>query len=86
MMQTLEKDFPVRMICQMLGVSKTAYYRFCRGESYQMSEEKTENLEAVIEVFWEHKRRYGSRGGPAAGLSQNCEKKVIALADIRYER
>lgn len=24
MMQTLEKDFPVRIICQMLGVSKTA--------------------------------------------------------------
>lgn len=61
MMQTLEKDFPVRMICQMLGVSKTAYYRFCQGESYQMSSEKREKLAAVDEVFWEHKRRYGSR-------------------------
>lgn len=61
MIQTLEKDFPVRALCQMFEVSKTAYYRFCRGGSYQMSEKKTEKLEAVAKVFWEHKRRYGSR-------------------------
>lgn len=61
MIQTLSMSFPTRMICELLGVSKTAYYRFCNNKSYQMSEEKTEKLEAVNEVFWEHKRRYGSR-------------------------
>lgn len=61
MIQTLASDFPVRILCDLLGVSKTAYYRFCSGKSYQISEQKADKLQAVEEVFWDHKRRYGSR-------------------------
>lgn len=42
-----------------------------------MSEEKTEKLEAITEVFWEHKRRYGSRAPRRIGLSQNYKKRAI---------
>lgn len=61
MIQTLALDFPVRVLCDLLGVSKTAYYRFCSGKSYQISGQKADKLQAVEDVFWEHKRRYGSR-------------------------
>lgn len=45
----------------MLGVSRTAYYRFCRGDSYQPSQVDRQREEAVEKVFRAHKRRYGSR-------------------------
>lgn len=61
MIQTLALDFPVRMLCELLEVSKTAYYRFYNSKSYQISEQKAGKLSAVSDVFWEHKRRYGSR-------------------------
>ena len=45
----------------MLKVSRTAYYRYQRGGSYQVTAAKEEQLGAVGEIFWQHKRRYGQR-------------------------
>ena len=45
----------------MLQVSRTAYYRYQRGGSYQVTAAKEEQLGAVGEIFWNHKRRYGQR-------------------------
>ena len=45
----------------MLQVSRTAYYRYQRGGSYQPTAAKEEQLGAVGEIFWYHKRRYGQR-------------------------
>jgi putative transposase len=44
-----------------MEVSRTAYYRYCRGETYQPTADKKEQLGAVGKVFWQHKRRYGQR-------------------------
>jgi transposase InsO family protein len=44
-----------------MEVSRTAYYRYWRGASYQVTAAKQEQLGAVREIFWQHKRRYGSR-------------------------
>jgi putative transposase len=49
------------MICEVLEVSRTAYYRYLRGASYQPTPLKEKQLKMVKETFWEHKRRYGSR-------------------------
>lgn len=45
----------------MLEVSRTAYYRYQRGGSYQVTAAKEDQLGAVGEIFWYHKRRYGQR-------------------------
>lgn len=45
----------------MLKVSRTAYYRYQRGSSYQLTAVREEQLGAVGEIFWQHKRRYGQR-------------------------
>ena len=45
----------------MLGVSRTAYYRYQRGKTYQLTPKKEANKTLVERVFKEHKRRYGSR-------------------------
>lgn len=44
-----------------MRVSRTAYYRYLRGISYQLTAEKENNQQLVEQVFAKHKRRYGSR-------------------------
>ncbi len=48
-------------MCQVLEVSRTAYYRYLRGASYRPSPLKENQIAVVKETFWDHKRRYGSR-------------------------
>jgi hypothetical protein len=54
-------DFPIATLCEVMEVSRTAYYRYIRGASYQPATAKQEQLKAVEEIFWQHKRRYGQR-------------------------
>ena len=54
-------DFAVATLCELMQVSRTAYYRYLWGTSYQPATTKQEQLKAVEEIFWQHKRRYGQR-------------------------
>lgn len=54
-------EFSIATLCEIMEVSRTAYYRYVRGDSYQPTADKKEQLEAVEETFWQHKRRYGQR-------------------------
>lgn len=57
----LAQDFRIETLCSVLGLSRTAYYRYLRGGSYQLTAEKKNNQQMVEQVFAKHKRRYGSR-------------------------
>lgn len=61
MIASLERDFKVESLCQVLGVSRSGYYRYRKGETYQESESKEKQAQMVKKVFSEHKRRYGTR-------------------------
>ena len=61
LVHSLAGEFSVETLCSVLGVSRTAYYRYQRGASYQLSVAKEENKQLVEKVFGEHKRRYGNR-------------------------
>jgi putative transposase len=54
-------EFPVAALCGLMQVSRTAYYRYLRGASHRPAADQQEQLAAVEEVFWRHKRRYGQR-------------------------
>ena len=54
-------DFPIATLCELMQVSRTAYYRYQKGASYQPATSKQEPLRAVEEIFWQHQRRYGQR-------------------------
>lgn len=58
---SLSGEFSVSELCLVLGASRTAYYRYKRGSSYQPTVRREEKKELVEKVFWAHKRRYGSR-------------------------
>lgn len=51
----------VELMCELLKVSRSAYYAFRNGESYRQSQQELETEKAFVASFWEHKRRYGIR-------------------------
>jgi len=57
----LSPSFSVLKLCEVLGVSRSAYYAYLSESSYRFGEQKAKVSEAVKEVFDEHKRRYGWR-------------------------
>ncbi|WP_157627159.1 IS3 family transposase [Spirosoma luteum] len=61
MIQFLSEEFSVETLCLLLLVSRSAYYRWKRGASYQPTTRQEDNSKLVKAVFGEHKRRYGSR-------------------------
>ena len=52
---------PTGLVCSILGISRSAYYAYCQGESHELSSSKAAISKAVKEVFDTHLRRYGSR-------------------------
>jgi transposase InsO family protein len=59
--QTLSNSFSIKQICSQLKISKSAYYSYQKGKTYQPSARKRLLLEAVKNIFDTHKSRYGSR-------------------------
>jgi len=47
-------------MCELLGVSKSSFYDYINGKSYQPSEERLLLLAAVKRIFHFHRKRYGS--------------------------
>jgi transposase InsO family protein len=48
-------------MCSLLEVSRSAYYAWASGVSHQPTEADVKLACEVSELFWTHKRRYGSR-------------------------
>ncbi|QKZ14938.1 IS3 family transposase [Spirosoma sp. KUDC1026] len=76
-------------LCAVLGVSRTAYYRYKRGQSYQPTAHKQAKKQLVEDVFWAHKRRYGSRRIVAELHEQGHQvgrqqvRSLMKLADLQ---
>ena len=52
------KSFAISALCQVLRVSKSGFYGYLKARK----EKPTEPLaKTVTEIFWRHRRRYGSR-------------------------
>ncbi len=60
-MGNYSKEYPVRSLCQVMKISKSAYYRYARGLSHKPKGVKVLLGKEVKAIFDRHKRRYGSR-------------------------
>ncbi len=56
-----EGVFSTAAICDVLAVSRSAYYAWLRGEPSSREQETERLSEAVRGTFWRHRRRYGTR-------------------------
>ena len=54
----LRSEFSISLIFRVLGISKSAFYAWQRGENYPP---KTEKSAVVKEVFEDNRKRYGAR-------------------------
>lgn len=80
MIQALEENCPVSLLCDTLHVSRSAYYAWRRGEPSTRQQADQQLRPIVRGVFWEHKRRYGARR-IAVELSvrgQSCSRRRVA--------
>lgn len=59
--QTLETSFPVEAICTTLSVSRSAYYAWRQQAPSAQRVADNHLMTQVRDIFWQHKRRYGSR-------------------------
>jgi transposase InsO family protein len=53
--------YPVVLLCSVLEVSRSAYYSYRSGTSYQLSASEKEEETAIVNSFLSHRRRYGVR-------------------------
>ena len=77
----MEMEFPVVVMCCLLGVSRSAYYSYRKGDSYSMSSEQKAKMAAVKAIFDEHKRRYGAR---RIQSTLNDAGTVIGRVQVRH--
>ena len=56
-----EAVFSTATICDVLAVSRSAYYAWLHGEPSSREQETERLSEAVRGTFWRHRRRYGTR-------------------------
>lgn len=59
--QALSKEVNILTLCRVLGVSRSAYYAYKAGDSYELKEEKAMIAQEIKTIFSFHKRRYGWR-------------------------
>lgn len=53
--------YPVVLLCSVLEVSRSAYYSYRSGTSYQLGVSEKEEETAIVNSFLSHRRRYGVR-------------------------
>lgn len=61
MISSLSANHRVSLLCELFSVSRSSYYAYISGESYSLSLDEQLQSERVFSIFWDHKRRYGSR-------------------------
>jgi hypothetical protein len=70
--ERLERKFPVTQLCEILNVSRSAYYAWRHDEPGTRRREDNRLRPMIRGIFWEHRRRYGTR-------------RIVAELDARRE-
>lgn len=79
----MQKEYSIRLLCEVLDVSRSCYYAWQKGQTYQITDKNKTMEERVIDVFHQHKRRYGVRrivaelGNQGVKLSQYKARRLL---------
>lgn len=76
-----QSGFPVTSVCDVLSVSRSAYYASQRDDpgAHQQEDERLKSM--INEVFWQNKRRYGARR-----IAKDLASKNVACGPRRVAR
>lgn len=56
-----EESFPVSLLCQCLGVSRSTHYAWRQQGGFARRLDNNRLCPMIRGIFWEHRRRYGTR-------------------------
>ena len=54
-------EHPIETLCKTLSVSRSAYYAYAKGSTYQVKSDKVVLADRIRKEFATHKKRYGTR-------------------------
>ncbi|MEM6378725.1 MAG: IS3 family transposase [Bacteroidota bacterium] len=57
----LKANYPVKKLCELFELSRSAYYAYCKQDLTQTTKDKIDLANELERLFYYHKRRYGSR-------------------------
>jgi putative transposase len=74
-----EAELSAAAACQVLEVSRSAYYAWRDGEPSQRAHQEAALTPLVRAVFWKHRRRYGARriAAELADLGERCSPRRV---------
>lgn len=74
-----EAELPLASVCEVLEVSRSAYYAWRVGEPSQREQQEATLTPLVRAVFWKHRRRYGTRriAEELADLGEVCSPRRV---------
>ena len=81
-----EANFAVRLLCTTLEVRKSSYYEYRAGVTFQLSIADQQMSHNVEDIFWENRRRYGSRGAPPGRLQKALQQQGVEVGRHRVRR
>ncbi|CAN5377619.1 hypothetical protein BH11PLA2_BH11PLA2_49080 [soil metagenome] len=80
--EAIARDGPLATatVCDVLEVSRSAYYAWLHGEPTLRDQEIESLTETVRAIFWQHRRRYGTRriASELADRGIVCSAKRVA--------
>lgn len=57
----MQQEYSIRVLCEVLEVNRSCYYAWQKGHTYRITDKHKTMEKQVIDVFHQHKRRYGAR-------------------------
>ena len=77
--QLEEEDLPVALLCETLGVNRSAYYAWRQHALNQREQDDQRLMPKIRDIFWEHKRRYGARriSEELAARQEPCSRRRV---------
>jgi len=78
-----KNTYPVRLMCETLGVSRNGYNHYAKVTSQKQDPEREELQKLVVEISAESERTYGSRRIQAALCATG--RRVMQIIDHRVE-
>jgi transposase InsO family protein len=72
--------FAITTVCDVLGISHSAYYAWRNGAASERQEQEDEMIPLVRALFWKHRRRYGARrlASDLRDLGYPCSPRRVA--------
>ena len=93
---SFSKDYSVEFLCSLFGVSRTAFYRYKRGDSHNSDKKYHRPKHEVRLEFLKYLKRYGSRRIKASLTKQgiklsrqkvdDCVVSFIPMADMNEKK